>query len=40
MMLIAGPNVLRFVPSLVIRRPIWTRVKRLEQAFEDVVGAR
>lgn len=41
MMLMAGPDVLRFVPSLIIpEADIEEGFARLEKAFEDVLGAR
>jgi succinylornithine aminotransferase len=41
MMLIAGPDVLRFAPSLIMpAADLDEGFARLEQAFEDVVGAR
>ncbi|MFC5428309.1 aspartate aminotransferase family protein [Paraburkholderia denitrificans] len=40
MMLIAGPDVLRFAPSLIIpEADLAEGFARLEQAFEDVIGA-
>jgi acetylornithine/N-succinyldiaminopimelate aminotransferase len=41
MMLIAGPDVLRFAPSLIMpEADLNEGFARLEKAFEDVVGAR